>query len=67
MSTSLLAIFTDQMLVNIFKPWAGAGIALEGVAIILAVDMILDMFLTTANVFSYSCGAVIISGFDNAG
>ncbi len=28
---------------------------------------ILDMFRTTANVFSDSCGAVIISRFENAG
>ncbi|TVR70487.1 MAG: dicarboxylate/amino acid:cation symporter [Marinilabiliales bacterium] len=40
------------------------GLPLEGVAIILAVDRILDMFRTTANVFSDSCGAVIISRFD---
>ncbi len=39
------------------------GLPLEGVAIILAVDRILDMFRTTANVFSDSCGAVIISRF----
>ncbi len=43
------------------------GLPLEGVAIILAVDRILDMFRTTANVFSDSCGAVIISRFENAG
>ncbi len=42
------------------------GLPLEGVAIILAVDRILDMFRTTANVFSDSCGAVIISRFENA-
>lgn len=43
------------------------GLPLEGVAIILAVDRILDMFRTTANVFSDSCGAVIISRLENAG
>lgn len=37
------------------------GLPLEGVAIILAVDRILDMFRTTVNVFSDSVGAVIIS------
>lgn len=37
------------------------GLPLEGVAIILAVDRILDMFRTTVNVFSDSCGAVIVS------
>ncbi|MCF8223000.1 MAG: dicarboxylate/amino acid:cation symporter [Bacteroidales bacterium] len=40
------------------------GLPLEGVAIILAVDRILDMFRTTTNVFSDSCGAVIISRFE---
>ena len=37
------------------------GLPLEGVAIILAVDRILDMFRTTVNVLSDSCGAVIIA------
>jgi proton glutamate symport protein len=37
------------------------GLPLEGVAIILAVDRILDMFRTTVNVFSDSVGAVVIS------
>ncbi|MFH2107206.1 MAG: dicarboxylate/amino acid:cation symporter [Chrysiogenia bacterium] len=37
------------------------GLPLEGVAIILAVDRILDMFRTTVNVLGDSCGAVIIS------
>jgi proton glutamate symport protein len=43
---------------------SAVGLPLEGVAIILAVDRILDMFRTTANVFSDSCGAVIISRFE---
>ncbi len=37
------------------------GLPLEGVAIILAVDRILDMFRTTVNVLSDSVGAVIIA------
>jgi proton glutamate symport protein len=37
------------------------GLPLEGVAMILAVDRILDMFRTTVNVFSDSVGTVIIS------
>jgi len=37
------------------------GLPLEGVAIILAVDRILDMFRTTLNILSDSCGAVIIA------
>lgn len=36
------------------------GLPLEAVGIILAVDRILDMFRTTVNVFSDSCGAVIV-------
>ncbi len=43
---------------------SAVGLPLEGVAIILAVDRILDMFRTTVNVFSDSCGAVIISRFE---
>jgi Na+/H+-dicarboxylate symporter len=41
------------------------GLPLEGVVVILAVDRILDMFRTTVNVFSDSCGAVIISRLEN--
>jgi Na+/H+-dicarboxylate symporter len=37
------------------------GLPLEGVGIILAVDRILDMFRTTINVLSDSCGAVIVA------
>jgi Na+/H+-dicarboxylate symporter len=37
------------------------GLPLEGVAIILAVDRILDMFRTTVNVLSDSCGAVVVA------
>ncbi len=37
------------------------GIPLEGVGLILAVDRILDMFRTATNVWSDSCGAVIIA------
>ncbi len=37
------------------------GLPAEGIALILAVDRILDMFRTTVNVFSDSCGAVIIA------
>ena len=37
------------------------GLPLEGVAIILAVDRILDMFRTTVNVLSDSCGSVIVA------
>ncbi len=37
------------------------GLPLEGVGLILAVDRILDMFRTSVNVWSDSCGAVIIA------
>ncbi len=37
------------------------GLPLEGVGLILAVDRILDMFRTTVNVWSDSCGSVIIA------
>lgn len=37
------------------------GLPLEGVGLILAVDRILDMMRTAVNVFSDSCGAVIIA------
>jgi proton glutamate symport protein len=37
------------------------GLPLEGVAVILAVDRILDMFRTSVNVLSDSCGAVIVA------
>lgn len=36
------------------------GLPLEGIGLILAVDRILDMLRTSTNVFSDSCGAVII-------
>jgi len=37
------------------------GLPLEGVGLILAVDRILDMFRTSVNVWSDSCGATIIA------
>ncbi len=37
------------------------GLPLEGVGLILAVDRILDMCRTAVNVFSDSCGAVIVA------
>jgi Na+/H+-dicarboxylate symporter len=37
------------------------GLPLEGVGLILAVDRILDMCRTMVNVWSDSCGAVIIA------
>jgi proton glutamate symport protein len=40
---------------------ATIGLPLEGIGLILAVDRILDMCRTSVNVFSDSCGAVIIA------
>lgn len=37
------------------------GLPLEGVAVILTVDRLLDMFRTAVNVLSDSCGAVIVA------
>jgi Na+/H+-dicarboxylate symporter len=43
---------------------AAVGLPLEGVAIVLAVDRVLDMFRTSVNVLSDSCGAVIVAKLD---
>ncbi len=40
---------------------ATIGLPAEGIGLILAVDRILDMFRTAVNVFSDSCGAVLIA------
>jgi len=40
------------------------GLPVEALGLILAVDRILDMFRTSVNVFSDSCGAVIIARFE---
>lgn len=40
---------------------AAVGLPTEGIGLILAVDRILDMCRTTVNVYSDSCGAVIIA------
>ena len=40
---------------------AAIGLPAEAIGLILAVDRILDMFRTSVNVFSDSCGAVIIA------
>lgn len=39
---------------------AAVGLPLEGIGLILVVDRVLDMCRTTVNVFSDSCGAVVI-------
>lgn len=40
---------------------SAAGLPLEGIGLILAVDRILDMFRTTVNVWGDTCGAVVIA------
>lgn len=40
---------------------SAVGLPLEGVGLILSVDRILDMFRTATNVWSDSCGAVVIA------
>ena len=40
---------------------AAMGLPLEGIGLILAVDRVLDMCRTAVNVFSDSCGAVIVA------
>jgi len=39
---------------------AAIGLPLEGIGLVLAVDRVLDMCRTSVNIFSDSCGAVII-------
>lgn len=40
---------------------SAVGLPLEGIGLILAVDRILDMFRTAVNVWSDSCGSVVIA------
>jgi Na+/H+-dicarboxylate symporter len=40
---------------------SAVGLPLEGVGLILAVDRVLDMFRTAVNVWSDTCGAVVIA------
>ena len=58
-SASLVAIVIIIQNVAEQQPW-GAG-AMAAVGAILAVDRILDMSRTSVNIFSDSCGAVIIA------
>jgi proton glutamate symport protein len=48
-------------LVMITVVLSAVGLPLEGVGLILAVDQVLDMFRTTVNVWSDTCGAAIIA------
>ena len=65
-STSLLASIGAAGipmagLVMISVVLTAVGLPLEGIGLILAVDRILDMFRTAVNVWSDSCGSVIIA------
>lgn len=65
-STSLLASIGAAGipmagLVMISVVLTAVGLPLEGIGLVLAVDRILDMFRTAVNVWSDSCGAVIIA------
>lgn len=55
-----VAAIPSASLVAIIVILTYLGLPIEAVAIILAIDRPLDMARTTVNVFSDSCGAVII-------
>lgn len=56
-----VAAIPSASLVAIAIILAAIGLPLEGIGLILAVDRVLDMCRTSVNVFSDSCGAVIIA------
>ncbi len=56
-----VAAIPSASLVAIAIVLAAIGLPLEGIGLILAVDRVLDMCRTSVNVFSDSCGAVIIA------
>jgi len=55
-----VAAIPSASLVAITVILAAIGLPAEGIAMIMAVDRVLDMFRTAVNVFSDSCGAVVI-------
>jgi Na+/H+-dicarboxylate symporter len=59
-----VAAIPSASLVAIAIILAAIGLPLEAIGLILAVDRVLDMCRTTVNVFSDSCGAVIIARLD---
>lgn len=56
-----VAAIPSASLVAITVILAAIGLPADGIAMIMAVDRILDMFRTATNVFSDSCGAVVIA------
>ncbi|MBU1214757.1 MAG: dicarboxylate/amino acid:cation symporter [Gammaproteobacteria bacterium] len=59
-----VAAIPSASLVAIAIILAAIGLPLEAIGLILAVDRVLDMCRTSVNVFSDSCGAVIIARLD---
>ncbi|MFA5372084.1 MAG: dicarboxylate/amino acid:cation symporter [Sideroxydans sp.] len=59
-----VAAIPSASLVAITIILAAIGLPLEAIGLILAVDRVLDMCRTAVNVFSDSCGAVIIARLD---
>lgn len=55
-----VAAIPSASLVAITVILAAIGLPADGIAMIMVVDRILDMFRTAINVFSDSCGAVVI-------
>jgi len=55
-----VAAIPSASLVAITVILAAIGLPADGIAMIMVVDRILDMFRTATNVFSDSCGAVVI-------
>ena len=56
-----VAAIPKASLVAIVVILAAIGLPAEGIGLILAVDRILDMCRTSVNIFSDSCGAVVIA------
>jgi proton glutamate symport protein len=56
-----VAAIPSASLVAITIILAAIGLPVEAIGLILAVDRVLDMCRTSVNVFSDSCGAVIIA------
>jgi proton glutamate symport protein len=59
-----VAAIPSASLVAITIILAAIGLPIEAIGLILAVDRVLDMCRTSVNVFSDSCGAVIIAKLD---
>jgi len=59
-----VAAIPSASLVAIAIILAAVGLPVEAIGLILAVDRVLDMCRTSVNIFSDSCGAVIIARLD---